>query len=257
MSIEARELCVDLARRRIVQAVSLVAHAGSLTVVAGPNGAGKSTLLRALSGLLPPASGDVLVKGQPISAYGKRALGRELAYLPQDRIVHWPVSVRVAVGLGRMPHHSASAGSSREDLKAIEDAMLAMDIGHLAERSIATLSGGERARVLMARALAQQSWALVADEPVSGLDPAHALELFAHLRSLADRGHAVITALHDLSLAARFADQIVLMKDGEVRSRGVPRDVLTAENLAAVYGIRATLRDIDGVLVVLAIDRLP
>ena len=257
MSIEARDLSVDLARRRIVKGVSMTAGAGSLTVVAGPNGAGKSTLLRALAGLLPAASGDVLLKGQSISVFDKRALGRELAYLPQDRIVHWPVSVRVAVGLGRMPHRSASAGETDADRKAIEDAMRAMDISHLSERSVAALSGGERARVLMARALAQQSWALIADEPASGLDPGHALELFTHLRKLGNGGHAVVTALHDLSLAARFADEIVLMKGGEVRARGLPRDVLTAGNLAAVYGIRATFRDVDGVPVVLAIDRTP
>lgn len=257
MSIEARQLDVCLAGRPIVRGVSMLAARGSLTVLAGPNGAGKSTLLRALAGLLPAAQGDVLVQGRPISSLDRRALGREVAYLPQERIVHWPVTVAVAVGLGRVPHRSPAAGESAADRAAIDQAMRAMDISHLSARSVTALSGGERARVLMARALAQESRVLIADEPTSGLDPSHALELFHHLKALADQDHSVVVALHDLSLAARFADQIVLMKDGRIASIGAPRDVLTADNLATVYGIRATLRDVDGVPVVLAISRLP
>ena len=256
MSIEARDLSVRLGRNTVVNGVSMAAAAGEITVVAGPNGAGKSTLLKALAGILPAAAGGVFMNGNPIANLDRRALGREIAYLPQDRILHWPVSVAIAVGLGRLPHRSAAAAESAADRAAIQSAMAAMDVAQFASRSVAELSGGERARVLMARALAQDCSVLIADEPTAGLDPSHALQLFAHLRRLAVSGHAVITALHDLSFAARFANRIVLMKDGRISAQGSPRDVLTADNLAHVYGIRATLGEIAGLPVVLAVDTM-
>jgi iron complex transport system ATP-binding protein len=132
-----------------------------------------------------------------------------------------------------------------------------MDIADFAERPVAELSGGERARVLVARALAQEAAVLVADEPTAGLDPAHALALFGHFRRLAAEGRAVVVALHDLSLAARFADRVLLLRDGRALAEGAPRAVLTPDVLAATYGIRATLAEIEGLPVVLPVEPLP
>ncbi len=250
--IHAENVCIRLGGRVVLDGVSAGIAAGEVLAVAGPNGAGKSTLLRALAGLLQPGSGRVKLDGVELSAYERRALGREIAYLPQERIVHWPVTVSTVVGLGRLPHRTHAAAESEADREAIASAMANMDVQRFAHRSIAELSGGERARVLMARALAQGARFLIADEPTAGLDPAHALALFAHFRRLASAGHGAVVALHDLTFAARFADRLVLLKDGIIAAEGPPRDVLTEANLATVYGVRATIGELAGLPVVLA-----
>ena len=251
-TLTATNVLVRLGGRAVLDGVSVRANAGELLAVAGPNGAGKSTLLRALTGLAAPLAGRVELNGTALANFDRRALGREIAYLPQERIVHWPVTVSTVVGFGRLPHRASPAAESEADTRAISDAMAAMDVAQFAHRSIAELSGGERARVLVARALAQGARFLIADEPTAGLDPAHALALFDHFRRLAKSGHGVAVALHDLSFAARFADRLVLLKDGHVVADGAPRDVLTVANLATTYGVRATIGEIEGLPVVLA-----
>jgi iron complex transport system ATP-binding protein len=161
------------------------------------------------------------------------------------------------VALGRLPHQPLGAGESPADTRAIEAAIAAMDIGHLAERPVPEMSGGERARVLVARALAQEPAALFADEPVAGLDPAHQLALFHHLTALASAGRTVVVALHDLALAARFCHRIVLVEAGRSVAAGVAEEVLKSEHLAAVYGIDARYTRMDGIPVVLVADVLP
>jgi iron complex transport system ATP-binding protein len=149
------------------------------------------------------------------------------------------------------------AGESPADVAAVEAALSAVDARHLADRTVVELSGGERARVLVARALAQEPRALLADEPVAGLDPAHQLALFGHLESLAASGRTIIIALHDLSLAARFCHSIVLVHRGQAIATGAPQDVLTPEHLADAYGITARYQMVDGVPVVLPVHVLP
>jgi iron complex transport system ATP-binding protein len=257
VTLAAQSVGVRLGGREVVRGVSLTVRPGEITAVVGPNGAGKSTFLKALAGLRVPESGQVMLDGRGLATIEARALGREVAYLPQERLVHWPVAVATIVALGRLPHRLLGAGVSAADRKAIVAAMSAMDVAQFAERSVAELSGGERARVLVARALAQEARFLIADEPTAGLDPAHSLTLFAHFRRLADNGRAVVIALHDLSLAVRYCDHALLLKDGESVAQGPPRDVLTVERLATAYGIRATLTSIDGVPVVLPIAPVP
>jgi iron complex transport system ATP-binding protein len=257
VKIEARGLRVSLKGRDVLQGLDAVAPPGRFTAIIGRNGAGKTTLLKTLAGLIVPAGGAALVDGRPTAAWEPSELARVLAYLPQDRIVHWALTARVVVGLGRLPYQPLGAGESPADAAAIDAALAAMDVTRLAGRPVLELSGGERARVLVARALAQQPRALLADEPAAGLDPAHQLALFRHLAALAASGCTVIVALHDLSLAARFCHSLVLVHDGRALAAGGPQDVLTPEHLAAAYGIIARYHMLDGVPVVLPLDVLP
>ena len=257
MRIEARGLEVALAARTVLAGFDVAAEPGELTAIIGPNGAGKSTLLRTLAGLLTPVAGSVNIDGRALPDWPKGALARTLAYLPQNRIVHWALNARAVVALGRLPYRPPGAGESPADARAIDAALAAMDVAHLAKRAVVEMSGGECARVLVARALAQEPMLLLADEPAAGLDPAHQLALFNHFAALAASGRTVVTALHDLSLAARFCHRIVLMQAGRVVAAGAPQDVLTVEHLAAVYGIAARMIVVDGIPVVLARDVLP
>jgi iron complex transport system ATP-binding protein len=257
MRIEVQGLHARLGGREVLRGVDLMARPGELSAIVGPNGAGKSTLLRAIVGLVPPTRGTVGLDGRDAALWERSELSRALGYLPQERIVHWPLQVRVLVGLGRLPHQSFGAGESDRDRAAIDAALAVADVSHLADRSILELSGGERARVLLARALAQEPRALLADEPAAGLDPAHQLALFEHLSSIAAAGRTVVIALHDLSFAARFCHNVVLVHEGCAFASGAPERVLTPQHLAAVYGIRAHYHIVDGVPVVLPLSALP
>ena len=257
MRLEARNVHVRLKAREVLAGLDFAAQAGELTAVIGPNGAGKTTLLRALAGLLAPAAGAASLDGRAVAEWPQRELARALAYLPQDRIVHWALTARAVVALGRLPYRPMGAGESAADARAIDAALAAMDVTHLQGRPVLEISGGERARVLVARALAQEPRVLLADEPAAGLDPAHQLTLFGHLSELAAAGRTVVVALHDLSLAARFCHRIVLMQAGRLVAAGSPEDVLKAEHLAAAYGIKARYVQVEGVPVVLPLEVLP
>jgi iron complex transport system ATP-binding protein len=246
-----------LKSRTVLSGLDVAAEPGELTAVIGPNGAGKTTLLKVLAGLLVPAAGTVLLDGRAMEQWPSPERARALAYLPQDRTVHWALSARAVVALGRLPHQPLGAGESAADRHAIEAAVAAMDIGRLVDRPVLEMSGGERARVLVARSLAQEPSALLADEPAAGLDPAHQIALFRHFAMLASAGRTVVVALHDLSLAARFCHRIVLMQAGRVVAAGAPENVLKPEHLAAAYGIKARYATIDGVPFVLATDVVP
>ena len=256
MRLAADSLSLALGAREVVHAVSLAAEGGQLIAVVGPNGAGKSTLLRGLAGLLPPTAGLVTLDGRDLRQWTRADLGRHIAYLPQDRTVHWPLAVRAVVALGRLPHRSFMARESAQDRVATAAAMTAADVTHLSERPVGELSGGERARVLMARALAQEPRLLIADEPTAGLDPGHQLALFERLTALAAGGLGVVVALHDLSAAARYCSTIVLMKEGRVLASGPPEAVLTEAPLADAYGVRIATHRLEGVPIVLPIAPL-
>jgi iron complex transport system ATP-binding protein len=255
ISLDAFGINVRLNGRAVLHDITLSVAPGDLVAVAGPNGAGKSTLLRALAGLTSLEAGSVKLAGADIRGLDRRELGRTVAYLPQDRVVHWPLKSRAVVALGRIPHGSGpQRGESEEDREKIEAALKQMDARSLAERPIGELSGGERARVLMARALAQDAAILIADEPTAGLDPAHALVLFETFVRIAEEGRTVIVALHDLSLALRYCPRAVLMKNGRVAASGPARDVMTEPQIAQVYGIRARVADIAGVPCVIPVS---
>ena len=257
MSIAARGLKVMLGGREALRGLDFLAEPGELTAVVGPNGAGKSTLLRALAGLVPVAAGAVTLAGRPLAGCTPRERAHLVAYLPQERIVHWALTARTVVALGRLPHRSVGAGESAADARAIAAALAARHVAHRSRGEMAGVGGGERARVLIARALAQEAQALLADEPTAGLDPQLQLALFARFAALAAGGRTIVVALHDLSLAARFCRRIVLLHQGRSTSAGAAADVLTSARLAAVYGIRGRLLTVDGLPVVLAQELLP
>lgn len=257
MRLEAAGLGARLGGRRVLAGIDMLARPGEVTAIIGPNGAGKTTLLRVLAGLLPPAEGQVVLDGLPLPHWPRRRLARVLAYVPQDRTVHWALTCRAVVALGRLPFQPRGAGESAADAAAIAAALAAMDVGGLQRRPVTEVSGGELARVLVARALAQEPSVLIADEPAAGLDPAHQLALFGCFGRLAASGRSVVVALHDLSLAARFCHSVVLLKEGALLASGPPAKVLTAAHLATAYGVRAELRQLDGIPVVQVRDGLP
>jgi iron complex transport system ATP-binding protein len=177
-----------------------------------------------------------------------------MSYLPQDRDVAWPLSVGNVVGLGRTPYLQPMRGLTADDLAKIEEAMREADVQSLRDRTLTELSGGERARVLIARALAQDTPILLADEPTAGLDPAHQISLMKVLSALAGRGRIVIVSLHELSLAARWCTRLILMDSGTIAADGVPEQVLTAGNLAKIYGVSAFLQRGENGLIVQPLD---
>jgi iron complex transport system ATP-binding protein len=250
-ALRAEAVGVDLGGRAVLQDFSTTIVPGDFVAVVGPNGAGKSTALRALAGLVKPARGRVILDDKPLADFERRDVGRQIAYLPQDRTVHWPLAAERVVALGRLPHRTFSAAESAVDKSAVASAMQRMDVVHLAQRPIVTLSGGERARVLVARALAQEARYLIADEPTAGLDPAHSLKLFQEFARLAADGHAVVTALHDLSLALRYAKRVILMLDGRAIADGAAAQVLDKRRIAQAFGIETIVTSIEGIPVVL------
>lgn len=250
MMVMLKNVRLALGDRVVLDAVDITVPKGKVTAVVGPNGAGKSTLLRACAALLVPQHGRITLDGRPLDAYTRAERARAIAYLPQERAVHWPLAARAVVALGRLPHDDANA-------EAIARALAAMDIAHLADRPVSQLSGGERARVLVARALAQEAPLIIADEPTAGLDPAHALALFTLFQRLATEGRTIVVALHDLSLAARFADHIVLLANGRISATGPPGDVLTPQHLQPAFGVTMLCTIVNGLPIVAPVSTLP
>lgn len=237
MTLLADRLCLARGPRVVLQQLSAEAAPGRLTVILGPNGAGKSTLLEAFAGLLQPSSGTLLLEGAPLAAMPAAERARAIGYLPQGGAVHWNLQVDELVALGRLPHRGRFGGLSAADRAAIGDALAATDLTALQDRPVARLSGGERARALLARVLAGRPRLLLADEPLANLDPRHALDALRLFRRAADAGAAVVLVLHDLAAAARAADQLMLLADGSCLAAGPPGAVLTPDLLARAYGV--------------------
>ena len=237
--LTAQGLSVTLSGRAVLHDVSLALPSGRLVGLVGPNGAGKTTLLRALAGLVP-SEGTVHVGGDALSALSLRERARRFGYLPQGHMVHWPLPARDIVALGRYPHGATDpARLTPADAEAVARAMRIADVVDFAERPVTELSGGERSRVALARVLAVEAPVILADEPTSSLDPRHQIDVLKTLRLATGKGALVIVVTHDLGLAARFADTILVLSDGRLVSQGAPMEALSEQIMADVFRIRA------------------
>ena len=251
--LQAREVTLGYGERVVVDGLDLAVPEGAVTAVIGPNGCGKSTLLRALGRLLRPRGGEVLLDGRRIDELPTREVARVLGLLPQSPTAPEGITVADLVTRGRHPHQAWFRQWSRGDERVVAEAMQWTGVLDLADRPVDALSGGQRQRVWIAMALAQDTDLLLLDEPTTHLDLAHAVEVLDLVDRLHARGRTVVMVLHDLNLAARYADHLVAMKAGRVVAAGRPREVLTPELLAEVFGLQAlVLPDpvTDGVLVV-------
>lgn len=238
VALEARDITAGYPARPVLERVSLQAHDGELLAVLGPNGAGKSTLVRALIGTLTPTSGEVLLRGRALSGLPRREIAREIAVVPQESDVAFGFSVRQVVMMGRAPHQTGLLLPRPEDERAVSDALERCELSELAGRPISELSGGERRRVTIARALAQDTGVLVLDEPAAHLDIRHAAVVGELARRAVDeRGVACIAVMHDLAAAARWADRVALLDAGRVVACGAPDEVLHPELLAKTFGV--------------------
>lgn len=235
--LSAKSITATLGNHTVLKETDFDANSGEVVGLIGPNGVGKTTLLRVLCGLITPDHGTVMLNGIELADIARSDRARRIAYLPADAPVHWPLRVDRLVGLGRIPHAGLWQNIGNTDADMIQTAMTQTDVLPLAHRVISSLSSGERSRVLIARALAVEPEILLADEPVSSLDPYHQLQIMELLRSIAADGRTVVAVLHDLTLAARFCDRIALIADGRVSHDGRPQDVLTPDIVRSVYGV--------------------
>ena len=247
MMLAARGVVARYGSHTVLNGVDVTLRSGELVGLIGPNGAGKSTLLRVLAGLRKADGGAIGLDGRATSEIPAQAFARSVAYLAQGGEVHWPMRAASVVALGRLPHRQTRTGTDAIDGAAITRAMQATGVAALADRRIDTLSGGERMRVLLARALAVEADLLLADEPVAALDLRHQLQVMGLLRGIARKGSGVLAVLHDLSLAARFCDRLVLVADGHIVADGSPDEVLTPVHLKRVYGVEMITGAIDGI----------
>ena len=255
-TLRIENLEVRLSRRPVLRQVSLEASAGQVVGLIGPNGAGKTTLLRAAAGLLSPAAGQIRLFGRALADWSQAERARTLAYLPQGRGAVWQIKVADLVQLGRLPHRAGWwQGPTAEDRVAVTEAMAACDVAALAERPVTELSGGELARVYLARVMATRPSLLLADEPAAGLDPAHSLDVMELFRRRAAEGLSVVVTLHDLNLAARFCDILGLLDRGSCAAVGAPSAVLTAERLRSVYQVETAQVTVAGETLVLPLKR--
>jgi len=232
MSLAADNLTLTRGGREVVIGLSAVLQPGQITAIVGPNGAGKSSLLLGLAGLLTPDAGSVTLDGASLAALHPRNRAQAIGYLPQTPDIAWDVAVENLVALGRLPWRDRGAA-------AVDAALAALDLAPLRHRPVSRLSGGERARVLLARVLAGEARWILADEPLAALDLAHQLNLIAHLKACARAGQGVVVVLHDLALAMNHADRVMVLEAGKLIADGRPSEALAPHVIAQGWGVAA------------------
>jgi iron complex transport system ATP-binding protein len=250
-ALEAQGVCVAVGKQPLLDGVSLRVEPGEWLTMIGPNGAGKTTFVHAVAGLRRFDAGHIALSGRPLSSLRDRQRAALVAFVPQTPVVPEGMTVFDYVLLGRVSHRPLLRAETPEDLRVVREAVDRLELGSFCDRAIQTLSGGERQRAVIARALVQEAPLLVLDEPTTGLDLRHQLEVLEALAQLRrERGIAVLATLHDLTLAGRFADRLCLLDAGRLVRCGPPGEVLTAEVLRAHYGVDVTVLDVDGTPVV-------
>ena len=240
VAIEIEGVTVRLGDAAVLEDVSATVDRGRFVGLVGPNGAGKTTLLRTVAGVIVPDAGTVRVGGEKIHGLSSRAASRRVAVVPQDTSLAFDFDVREVVSMGRTPHRSRFGGDE-SGAETVERALERTDIEHLADRSASEVSGGERQRVLLARALAQDAPVLLLDEPTASLDINHQVRTLELVRDLVREGRTAVAAIHDLNLAAHYCDELLLLGDGRVLAAGPPADVLTEDHLRSAFGTRAAV----------------
>jgi iron complex transport system ATP-binding protein len=238
--LSAKDISVRLGGRTIVDNANVTLAAGEFVALVGPNGAGKTTLLKALAGLVP-AFGSVEFEGQPAAALRARERARHLAYLPQGHSFSWPLPAGEIVALGRYPHADPFSPVSDQDREAVAHALEITGTRAFADRIVTTLSGGERARVALARVLATEAKVVLADEPIMSLDPRHQFVVMDVLLHTAQAGGAVLAVIHDLALASRYATRVLVLEKGRIVADGKPENALSAERIAAIFGVEVDM----------------
>lgn len=240
--LEACGVTACYGRKAVLEGLNLGLPPHRITALCGPNGCGKSTLLRVLCGLQPLVAGEVLLNGAALGGFERRAVARQVAFLPQQPVIPEGLTVREVVSLGRFPHRSRLGGLGSEDRSAVDRALERADVVAFAGRRIEDLSGGERQRVWLALTLAQEARILLLDEPTTFLDPQHQIGMLGRIRTLAEElGLTVVWVLHDLNQAAAYSDRLVLMRDGGVIAQGTPGQVLTETLIRRVFGLDALI----------------
>ncbi|WP_193597682.1 ABC transporter ATP-binding protein [Microbacterium sp. YJN-G] len=257
-TLSAESVTLAYGDRTIIDGLDLTLAQGRITSIVGANGCGKSTLLRSLARLLSPTAGQIVLDGKSVHARPSKEVARILGLLPQSPIAPEGIAVADLVGRGRHPHQGVLSRWSTHDYEAVADALAATGITDLADRNVDELSGGQRQRVWIAMALAQETDILLLDEPTTFLDVAHQVEVLDLLTDLCvSHGTTIVMVLHDLNLAARYADELVAMKDGRVHAAGTPHDVVTAELVQEVFGLanQITIDPVSGKPMVTPIGR--
>jgi iron complex transport system ATP-binding protein len=248
--IAATSLVIRRGGRAIVQNATVRVQSGELVAVIGANGAGKSTLLASLAGLLAPDSGTILIDGRAIAAFTRVELARLRAYLPQNPRCEWPISVERLIALGLTPTLPVFGNLPPAFEARIAEMLTQWDLRPQREQAATTLSGGELARAMLARALVGDPDILIADEPISGLDPRHALDTLTRLRALAASGKLVIISIHDLTLAARYATRLIVIDRGRIVTEGRPGEILTPSLLRQAFEVEGNITGADGAIAV-------
>lgn len=255
--LQVRGLGMDFGNGPVLDGIDLDLRAGTMVGLIGANGAGKTTLLSLLMGLFSATTGEVRVAGRPLSSLSRRRLARVMALVPQDLEIGFAFRVREVVAMGRYPYLGRFQVAGAADLAAMEAAMAVTGVDLLADRTIDTLSGGERQRVLIARAIAQQTPVVLLDEVTANLDLSHQLEVLELAARMAAEGRLVVAAIHDLAMASRYCDRLLLLGDGRLRVDGSARDVLTPAHLRRFFGVDATIDDAPGHTGLVITPRLP
>jgi len=241
--IETRDIYFSYDGANVIDGVSFRVEDGEFVGVVGPNGSGKTTLLKLLTKVLRPDSGSISIKGKEMARISSRELARMIAVVPQESNVLFPFTVREIVLMGRYPHMGALSFERREDMEIAEEMMRTTDVARFAERLISEVSGGEKQRVIIARALAQEPAAMLLDEPTAFLDIKHQIDVHELLKSLNEkRGMTILCISHDLNLAARYCKRLILLDRGRIAADGTPTEVLTPENISRVFGVNAVVQ---------------
>jgi len=237
--VETDRLCYNYGVVKVLEDINLSIHENKFYGIIGPNGSGKTTFIRNLSRGLMPQKGTIYLEGNDITAFSNRELARKISYVPQNTHLEFEFSVMDIVLMGRSPYLKRLQSESKSDIDVVENAMKITNTWHLRNKNIGEISGGERQRVIIARALAQQAKIMLLDEPVSQLDIHHQIEILRMVKKLTEEKRlTAIISLHDLNLAAQYSDQVILLKKGRVFKQGSPYEVITEENIMEAYGIK-------------------